>query len=179
MVSGQSQNHFEIFGLPIAFQIDTRLLTERYRELQKKVHPDRFANASDRDRRMAVQQAADINEALAVLKSPARRARYILTLAGVSFNDENETTQEPEFLMEQMELRESLADVRSRDDPFGGITDLIQTIEQKKDKILVSLNELINVKDFHNAKTLVHKLQFFDKLLLECEATEQELADSL
>ena len=174
-----SQNYFEIFGLPQDFHLKTQDLTERYHELQKAVHPDRFATASDRDRRMAVQQAANINEAFAVLKSPLKRARYLLILAGVDFDDEKETTQDPEFLMEQMELRESVAAVRELDDPFTGLADLMQTITQKKDAMLDVITGQIESKCYADAKIEVQKLQFFEKLLLECENLEQDLADAL
>ncbi len=174
-----SQNYFEVFGLPLDFHLNTQELTARYRELQKVVHPDRFANASDRDRRLAVQQAANINEAFSVLKSPLKRARYLLILAGVDFDDEKETTQDPEFLMEQMELRESVAEICERDDPFAEITNLIQTIEQKKAAMLDVLAGQIDSKHYTDAKIQVQKLQFFEKLLVECENLEQDLADAL
>jgi len=174
-----SQNYFEIFGLPVNFQIDVPLLTERYRELQKKVHPDRFASASDRDRRLAVQQAAFINEALDTLKYPLKRARYLLQLKGVEFDDEKETHMDPEFLMEQMELREAVADVRQQQDPFAALNTLMQSIQQKKNDMTEQLQELINKQEFEAAKIQLQKLQFLQKLKIECETLEQDLADAL
>lgn len=173
------QNYFEIFGLPVGFQIDTSSLTERYRELQKTVHPDRFASASDRDRRLAVQQAALINEALNTLKSPLKRARYLLQLNGVEFDDEKETHMDPEFLMEQMELREAVADVRQQKDPFSALNQLIQSIQQKKNAMIEQLQDFINKQEFEAAKIQVQKLQFLEKLTIECETLEQDLADAL
>jgi len=174
-----SQNYFEIFGLPVGFHLNIPDLTERYRELQKTVHPDRFANASDRDRRLAVQHAANINEAFSILKSPIKRARYLLIIAGVTFDDEKETTQDPEFLMEQIELRESVAAVRELDDPFSGLASLMQTVEQKKSKMIDILVRQIDAEEYTEAKNQVQKLQFLEKLLLECENLEQDLADAL
>ena len=174
-----SQNYFEIFGLPVDFNLDTSLLTERYRELQKTVHPDRFASASDRDRRMAVQQAALINEALNTLKSPLLRARYLLQLNGIGFDDEKETHMDPEFLMEQMELREAVSEVRQQADPFASLNELMNTIEQKHNAMLEQLQELISRQEFEAAKIQVQKLQFLGKLKQECESLEQDLADAL
>ena len=57
-------NHFELFGLPSQFQLDGSLLSSQFRELQKRFHPDNFATASERDRLMAVQKAAQINLSL-------------------------------------------------------------------------------------------------------------------
>lgn len=174
-----SQNYFEIFGLPVDFNVDKTSLAERYRELQKTVHPDRFANASDRDRRLAVQQAAFINEALETLKSPLKRARYLLQLNGIEFDDEKETHLDPEFLMEQMELREAVADIRQQADPFSTLGELMQSIRNKQDAMLGLLQDLISNKDYQTAKVQVQKLQFLDKLRQECECLEQDLADAL
>ena len=73
-----TSNFFELFNLPIGFEIDTQDLAERYRSLQAAVHPDKFASSSDLERRIAIQQSARINEAFQTLKNPLQRARYLL-----------------------------------------------------------------------------------------------------
>ncbi|HSP00888.1 MAG TPA: DnaJ domain-containing protein [Thioalkalivibrio sp.] len=70
-----SQNHFELMGQPVAYALDLAALDEAYRKLQGKLHPDRFAQAGDQERRLAVQGAAWVNEAYATLKDDSRRAR--------------------------------------------------------------------------------------------------------
>lgn len=179
MGSGSAQNYFELFGLPVDFNLDASVLTERYRELQKVVHPDRFASASDREKRIAVQQAALINEALHTLKTPLRRARYILQLRGIEFNDEKETSHDPEFLMEQIEFREALQDLRQHEDPFSTLAHLMQEIQQKQDIMIDQIVDLLDSNDLNAAKSQVQKLQFLEKLRIECENLEQDLADSI
>ena len=56
-------NYFELFSLPICFDVDIGQLASRYRSLQSESHPDRFANADAQTRRRSVQFAALINEA--------------------------------------------------------------------------------------------------------------------
>lgn len=179
MNAGLTQNYFEIFGMPEHFDIDTRLLAEHYRELQKSVHPDRFASAGDRDRRLAVQQAAHINEAYHVLKSPLRRARYLLQLKGVDFDDEKETTMDPAFLMEQMELREALAEVKGADEPFTALSNIMADIDVRTASLLSEFEDLVQQADLASAKSIVQKLQFMDKLKTESEGLEAELADAI
>ena len=58
-----AMNPFEIFGLKPQFRIDKQKLDEKYFEIQKKVHPDRFASASDTEKRVAQQWATLINDA--------------------------------------------------------------------------------------------------------------------
>ena len=78
-----SSSYFVLFGLPVSFDVDRKTLAERYRELQRTVHPDRFANAADSERRLSVQMAARVNEGFQTLKDPLARGRYMLELQGV------------------------------------------------------------------------------------------------
>src|SRR5512141_1081809 len=105
------KNHFELFELPVTFDIDTDELAVRYRELQRRVHPDKYANASDQERRLSMQMTTMINEAFQTLKDPVWRGRYLLSLRGISLDDEIDTAMDPAFLTEQMELREELEEV--------------------------------------------------------------------
>ena len=110
-------NHFELFGLPLQFQLDGSLLSSQFRDLQRQFHPDKFAIASERDRLLAVQKAAQINDAYQVLKNPISRAEYLLVQHGEDIRGEQQTMQDPMFLMEQMELREELEDIADSSDP--------------------------------------------------------------
>src|SRR4030081_803783 len=100
-----NKNHFELFGLPARFAVDAAALEARYHELQREVHPDRFAGAPDAERRVSMQLATRVNEAYQTLKSPLRRAVYILRLRGVDPEFETNTAMPPEFLTEQLSWR--------------------------------------------------------------------------
>ncbi len=125
MAVESTPTHFELFGLPQSFAIDRQRLDARFRELQRTVHPDRFAAAGDLERRWSAQQATRINEAYQILKDPLRRGRYLLELAGIAHDDEHRTTRDVAFLMEQMELREALAEVRSAPDAFAVLGEIM------------------------------------------------------
>ncbi len=87
--------------------MDLGVLDSRYRELQRTVHPDRFASAGEAERRLSMQQATTINEGYQTLKDPLKRGRYLLELSGYNLGDEPHTTRDTAFLMQQMELREA------------------------------------------------------------------------
>jgi molecular chaperone HscB len=179
MTAASPQNHFDIFGLPVSFDVETTVLAERYRELQRAVHPDRFANATDRERREAVQRAANINEAFQILKSPLQRARYLLQLKGVDFDDQKDTSFDSSFLMEQIELREALAEVKDDPNALTRLNDLMQDINGRISAMQNDVAAALKGDDLDQAKTLVHKLQFLHKLRIESENLEAELADAL
>ena len=69
-----------MFGLPVNYQVDLSLLADRYRSMQRKFHPDRYASKPAQEQRLAVQYAAVINQAYTELSSPLLRAQYLLSL---------------------------------------------------------------------------------------------------
>jgi molecular chaperone HscB len=175
MQPAPGQNYFELFAIPVSFEVEQETLSLRYRDLQRATHPDRFANASDQEKRLSVQQAALINEAFQTLKSPLPRARYLLELNGITLDD-NDTSMDPAFLMEQMELREALAEVRGKDEPFNELNSLRDRIETKERELVESLQQLFNEADnLEQGKDLVRRMQFMQRLLAEVDELEEEL----
>ena len=76
-----------------------------------------------------MQQATQINEGYQTLKDPLRRGRYLLELGGYQFDDEHRTTSDAAFLMEQMELRELLSEVREAEDAFAALGKIMDRID--------------------------------------------------
>lgn len=74
--------HFALFDLQPSFRTDLDKLATRYRELAREVHPDRFADASEREQRVALEKSAALNDAYQTLRSAPRRARYLLAIGG-------------------------------------------------------------------------------------------------
>jgi molecular chaperone HscB len=181
MSSILTQNHFELFSLPQQYAVDMARLDARYRELQRTVHPDRFASAGDRERRISMQQAAQINEAYQVLRDPLRRGRYLLELRGHSIDDQQRTHQDPAFLMQQIELRESLDEVRHQAEPLNALHALAGDIRKQYQALETDLAEALDRPEADSAAavTLVLRMQFFTRLHDEVQALEADLEDEL
>ena len=77
--------YFELFSIPVSFTVDLTLINERYLELQRAAHPDRHSGGSERDKLVAVQKTAEINDALQTLKHPVKRAEYMLAELGWTY----------------------------------------------------------------------------------------------
>jgi len=73
-------NPFALFDLPVQFNLDSQILSERYLALQKTLHPDNFAHSSAAEQLVAIQKSADVNAALEVLKDPILRAEAIIEI---------------------------------------------------------------------------------------------------
>jgi len=178
------QTHFELFQLPVSFELDLKDLSQRYRELQRAVHPDKFSNVSDRERRLSVDKAATVNDAYQILKSPQRRARYMLELQSVSFDDEKDMALDPSFLMEQIELREALEKLGQNSDPVSSLNIIMADIKNRITAILDEIREdlsqdQLDDKQKNKVKQLVHKMQFLDKLQQEAEYQEENLFNAI
>ena len=154
-------NHFELFGLESAFALDGEALERSYREIQSKVHPDRFAHAGDAERRASLQWTTRVNEAYRTLKDPVQRARHILELHGVDVAFETNTAMPPEFLMQQIELRESLEEAKTE----AALDQMRKRLREEKAQLQQQIAEAIDShEDYDAAAGLVRKLQFLDRL---------------
>ncbi len=105
---------YTLFGLPQKFALDRAELDARRRDLQARVHPDRFASEGAAAQRVAMQWAVRVNEAWQRLKDPLSRGAYLCELRGVPINAERNTAMPAAFLMQQMAWRESLDDAQGQ-----------------------------------------------------------------
>jgi molecular chaperone HscB len=166
-----ARNHFELLSVPMGYGIDASRLENGYRELQSQVHPDRFAAATDAERRMAMQWAARANEAYRTLRDPLERARYLLSLKGYDTGEEKNTAMPADFLMQQMEWREAVAEARAKHDA-GALGGLRATLSGERDEMLRQLERALDFDSNYEAGcSLVRKLRFLDKLDREIEET--------
>jgi len=181
MSSVLTQNFFELFSLPVQYALDRAALDARYRDLQRSVHPDRFARAGDQERRIAMQHATHINEGYQTLKNPLKRARYLLELRGRSIDDQQTMQADPGFLMQQMELRERLGEIRGEDDPLTALDGLAREIGSMYKALESELAQVLDTdgSDIEQAVALVQKMQFFTRLQNEVQELEADLEDEL
>lgn len=103
------EDYFSLFDLPRAYGVELADVERRFRERSRRVHPDRFAKAEPRERRFALERATRLNDAHRVLRDWRQRAGYLLRLASQDPFGDPRAVHDPEFLEEQLELREALA----------------------------------------------------------------------
>jgi len=172
-----SRDYFELFGIPKQFSVDLNSIASRYRELQSEIHPDRFAHASERDKRLSVQYSTYINEAYECLRTPLSRAIYLLQQLAPEYDVDSSNTHDPAFLMEQMELREDLASIKDRPDPEAMLDKLLSGVDEHFNQLQEAFEKALSANELSSATDLVGKMQFVFKLRKECEAVEADLFD--
>ena len=156
------QNHFELFQLPARFEVDTAALDAAYREVQGRVHPDRFINAGEAEKRVAMQWATRANDAYKTLKNPQKRAQYLCELHGVDLQTESNTAMPMAFLMQQMEWREALGDARAAKDA-DALDALDKDVRMERTALLAQVGKQLDAGEYDAAAQGVRSLMFLDK----------------
>jgi molecular chaperone HscB len=169
------KNHFELFGLEPAYALEPERLERAYREIQARIHPDRFARAGHAERRASMQWTTRVNEAYRTLKNPVQRAKYLLELHGVDVAFETNTAMPAEFLARQMELREQVEDAvaardaRSLERLHEGL------VRERKDLVARRAERIDAARDYAGAAGLARELMFLDKLGAEIDAASETI----
>jgi Fe-S protein assembly co-chaperone hscB len=158
--------YFTLFQLEPQFDIDTDSLEQNYRTLAARFHPDRFASASAFEQKQAVMMSSTVNEAYRTLKNPTDRAAYLLRQQGIDADAPEHTSFAPEFLMQQMEWRETLAEARGGQDQTA-LTALDKEISGAQQELWWDLREAFRRQQYEDAAQLVRQGRFLDKLKKE------------
>ena len=171
---------FAVAGLPETYDLEVPALRTQVLALQKGLHPDRFANAEAAARRYSLEWSTRLNEALAILRDPLRRADYLLQRQGVDALGEQVKVADPELLMTQMIYRERLEDlVAARD--LSGMDALHQEVDTAATGVVRRLRGLFGVlpcAEPEAAGAALRELQFLDKLLGEIDRSEESLQNA-
>lgn len=157
---------FELFGLVPRFAQDRAALDARWKELQREVHPDRFAAQGASAQRVAMQWSARINEAYQRLKDPLKRAGYLCELNGAAIKAEDNTAMPAAFLMQQMEWREALDDAHGVEELNQISLEVNKTMREKLQKCEHLLD---TAHDYPAAVAQVRALMFIERFARDIE----------
>lgn len=160
-------DYFALFQLKPQFKIDRQALESAYLTVQKQVHPDLHVQGSDAEKRISMQMATLANAAYRTLTNPIQRGLYLCAKNGVDPQLETNTAMPAQFLMQQMEWRESLDEVR---DQPNQLDQLYQQVETTRKELLLEVE--VAIDQAHNFQLAAEKLRallFIDKFSVELE----------
>ena len=152
--------YFTLFQLEPAFDIDAENLEQTYRALAARFHPDKFASASAFEQKQAVMMSSTINA-------------YLLKAQGIDADAPEHTSFAPEFLMQQMEWRETLMDAQMEQNNEA-LRALDQEISREQDKLYQDLRTAFAAKDYEAAAQWVRHGRFLNKLRNEIATALQD-----
>lgn len=168
-----NKNYFQLFNLSESCELDIDSLAGTYRELQSEVHPDRFANADERAKLLAVQTSSYINEAYDTLKSPLKRAAYLLTLHQQDIEQVSQSDLSMDLLLEQIQLRETLEELPKDESALAELARIKDEVTAKLELCHQNFAGKFENSNYDGAKKIYHELQFLYKLLAEIDSAEE------
>lgn len=177
--------HFEVFGLPRTYDVDVAALEAQYRELSLRLHPDRFAQAEARERRLSLEQTTALNDAYKTLKDATKRAFYLLKLHGVDLEGEDAGARKDmplEFLEEVMELREAL-DEAMESKALERAREMATDVEARRKAALQEAVETLRALEkapsdepaVKKASHALGRVRYFTRFLEQVDAFEEEM----
>ncbi|KAJ9181267.1 hypothetical protein P3X46_009413 [Hevea brasiliensis] len=155
----QSIDYFQIFGLEKKYEMKDENLEGKYKDWQKKLHPDLVHSKSQKERDFAAEQSARVTDAYRTLRNPRLRAIYILKLEGVNVNEE-ETISEPQLLAEIMEIREAVEEAPDS----KALTEIQSQMREKLQHWSKSFANAFQSKKFEEAITCIRRMTYYDRV---------------
>ena len=163
-------NYFELFGLPIGFQVDTKQLRAAFMDIQCASHPDKFTQANEFEQEEALEKSAIANKAFTLLQNPAAILPYVLEIKGYLEADEKYALS-PAFLMEMMDLNEAWMDAED-DNAKKDVLTKVNNIENEifspiKTYLETSSVDTISQEGMLQIKEYYYKKKYLDRILAD------------
>ena len=163
-------NYFELFDLPIGFQVDTAKLRAAFMDIQKASHPDKFTQASEEAQNEALEKSAVANKAFTLLNNRDKILPYVLEITGILEAEEKYALQ-PDFLMEMMELNEAWMEADSEAEK----NKVKQQVQSIQNEILTPVKALLEAPSIDTStkegllqiKEYYYKKKYLDRILAD------------
>jgi molecular chaperone HscB len=152
-------NYFELFELPVSFKIDKNKLAQKYFELQKKYHPDFFAQDTEHEQEQALEISSQLNKALKIFKNPDQTIKYVLQLKEL-LEEEEKYQLPPAFLMEMMELNEELSENSAQQvqELENQLYSEVEPIIENYDDATAATADLLKLKEYYFKKKYLQRI---------------------
>eukprot|EP01036_Dinobryon_divergens_P022973 gene22973-31279_t len=162
-------NIFQVFKLNDEFDIDSASLSLHYKDLQRLLHPDKFATRSEEERDYSASASSSINQAYDILKSPVRRAEYMIrNKFGIDIFDDDKSNQNIDFegknalMVRVFEIMECIEDM---DGDQSKILELMESLQKSVDEFSIDFKDSIREGDRDKAIKAAMHLKYFHKML--------------
>ena len=162
----RNNNYFSLFGMKPDFKLETRELTNRFRQLMRALHPDLYAQKSQIEQELSADQSSLVNKAYRILSSPIQRACYLLELNGIDYETaaaesvEANPSQDVELLMHVLELNERLDEIERPEQ--------VEELETKLGEIMApfeeNLDQVISKGNYRAAVHVISKMKYYQNV---------------
>ena len=161
--------YFELFELPVTFQIDESALKTKFLQLSRECHPDRFTLATEEKQEEMLERSTALNEAYKVLNDFDKRLHYILSQKEVLLGEDKDKLPQS-FLMEMMDINEVIMDLQFDPDPEKTkvakkqISEFDNTLQEDLAKVLALPDAINNEAALSAAKDYYLKKKYLTRI---------------
>ena len=163
-------NYFELYGIPVSFEVDPDVLKKKYYELSRRYHPDFFTQASAEEQADVLEKSSQVNKAYKAFRDKDATMQYLLEMKGL-VEPEEKYQLDPMFLSEVMDINEQLMEWEMEEDP-----ELMERVETAANELLKSIYDeveqdmagyqegvtpekaLLRVKDYYYRKKYLQRI---------------------
>lgn len=153
-----SVDYFQIFALEKNYEIEGENLERKYKDWQRKLHPDLVHTKSQKEREYAAEQSARVIDAYRTLTDPLSRAIYILKLEGVHV-DEEEKIDDVELLTEMLELRETVDEAADSQ----ALKQIQGQIQGKYEQSSISFADALQSRKYEEALAAIRRMTYYKR----------------
>lgn len=89
LLSSNSTDYFVLLALPRHLTLDVKALEKQFYRLSRKLHPDHFVQASEREQQQSLEKSSLLNDAYRTLRDPIARTEYLLESEGVRLEEQS------------------------------------------------------------------------------------------
>ncbi|KAI5438293.1 hypothetical protein KIW84_024145 [Lathyrus oleraceus] len=144
------------------YDVDGIDLERKYKEWQKKLHPDLVHSKSQKEKDFAAEQSARVIDAYRTLSKPLSRGIYMLKLKGVEI-DEEQTISDPELLAEIMEIREEVEEATNSE----ALNHIRSQMQEKLQNWSNVFADAFKRRDFEEAKNVIRRMTYYSRVIEE------------
>lgn len=153
-------SYFGILGFKPSYELNVQDIDKAYRDLQRLLHPDVFAQAAPEVLELAQQHSARANEAAKVLRSALLRGHHILELKGVKALAEDQRIEDMEMMMEVMEVSEELEEAATQE----AVDALAEANHGKMRGVEADISKALRDDATDEVRRLLESLQMYTRL---------------
>ncbi len=163
-------NYFELYDLPLRPVADKTYVAKQYLALQRKYHPDFFADANEYEKENMLQVSADVNKAYKVFMDEDATIAYFLQHKGLLTSDEKYALP-PDFLMEMMEINEDMETV-SVNETAGKLADFQKDVYSEIAGLLTRDADSLAPAELEQLKAYYYKKKYMARIAERLENNE-------
>jgi len=171
-IETETSDLFALFSMDQTFKLNISRLEASFKELQKQLHPDKFAAKSLAEREASATASSTVNQAYQILCDPVERARYLLQRHGFNVLDEGgDRLNDPALMGEMFLLRESVEEAST----LGELLDVEQGVQFNVDAACDALQSCLDANDVEGLPAAAVRLKYYSKVMEEISERRGEL----